>query len=272
MPSTVFITGASSGIGKAAARLFQHHGWQVAATMRKPENENQLGALPGVKLYALDVQEADSIAAARDAALADFGSVEALVNNAGYAAQGVFEAANDAEIRRQFDTNVFGLMEVSRAFLPHFRQQQSGTLINLSSVGGRFSMPILSLYHATKFAVEGFSESLRFELAPFNIRVKLIEPGPIKTDFYSRSMAVLAKDGLSAYDEYQSRVRQAMNEAGQGADGPEKVARVIYRAATDGKKKLRYPAAGNAPLYLFLKKVMPDSWFVAYVRSRLEKG
>jgi NADP-dependent 3-hydroxy acid dehydrogenase YdfG len=270
MSKTVLITGASTGIGKATAQLFQQQGWNVVATMRSPEKSSELSDLPNVLCLPLDVTKADTIQAAIDRAIAEFGTIDVLVNNAGYALIGAFEACDMADIRGQFETNVFGLMEVTRAILPHFRLRQQGILVNVASIGGRVAFPIYSPYHATKWAVDGFSESLQYELRQFNIKVKIIEPGAIKTDFYSRSISVAKKAGLTVYDDYIQNVLPKMNRAGENGSPPEITAQAIYKAATDGSWKLRYPAGGNASLILGLRKLLPDAWFTALMRRGIE--
>jgi NADP-dependent 3-hydroxy acid dehydrogenase YdfG len=270
MSKTVFITGASTGIGRSTAHLFQQQGWNVVATMRTPEKSPELSQLSNVLCLPLDVTQVDSIHAAIDRAISEFGAIDVIVNNAGYALIGAFEACEMADIRGQFETNVFGLMEVTRAILPHFRQRQQGIVINIASIGGRSTFPIYSPYHATKWAVEGFSESLQYELRQFNIKVKIIEPGAIKTDFYSRSINVAKKAGLTAYDDYLSRTLPKMNEAGANGSPPEVTAQAIYKAATDGTWKLRYPAGGNASFILGLRKLLPDAWFIGLMRKGIE--
>ena len=267
MAKTVLVTGASSGIGYETVKVFQRNGWNVAATMRSPEKSTDLANLLNVRCLRLDVTDATSIQTAIDSALQEFGTIDALVNNAGYALIGAFEACSQDQIERQFATNVFGLMQVTRAVLPHFRQQQSGVIVNVASIGGRTAFPIYSPYHATKWAVEGFSESLQYELEPFNIRVKIIEPGPIRTDFYTRSLDVAKQPGLTAYDNFVKTVLPNLNKAGENGSLPSVTAEVIYRAATDGSNKLRYPAGGNAGAILLLRKLLPDSWFSGFVRS-----
>ena len=262
---TVFITGASSGIGAAAARLFADRGWNVAATLRSPEKAPDLGPTDRVATFRLDVTDATSIREAVAATLDRFGSVDAVVNNAGFAVVGPFEAATPEEVRRQFDTNVFGLMDVTRAWLPHLRDRGRGTIVNVASVGGRVAFPLYSLYHATKWAVEGFTESLQYELAPIGIRVKIVEPGPIKTDFYGPSADVVSKPRLTAYDAFVARVLPAINKAGMSGASPELVARVIFRAATDGSARLRYTA--NSWSILAARRLLPDRLFSAMVRS-----
>lgn len=267
MTQTVFITGASSGIGLATAKLFQQQGWNVVATMRSPDKATELGSLERVICLPLDVTQPESIEQAIATTLSHFQRIDVLVNNAGYGLLGPFEATSPEQIQRQFDTNVFGLMNVTRAVLPHWRDRQSGLLINVSSIGGRLAFPLYSLYHSTKWAVEGFSESLRYELAPFNIRVKLIEPGPIKTDFYDRSAEVAHKPGLTAYDTFVEKALPSLRRSGEQGSPPEVTAQVIYRAATDGSDRLRYPAGGNAE-GLLLSRLLPDGlrqWLVRRV-------
>jgi NAD(P)-dependent dehydrogenase (short-subunit alcohol dehydrogenase family) len=272
MKKTVLITGTSSGIGRAAVIYFSKQGWNVAATMRTPAKETELQQLPNVKLYALDVTDENSIAQAIQAAIADFGGIDALVNNAGYGAIGIFEAATPQQIQRQFDTNVFGVMNVTRAVLPHFRAKKNGTIINVTSMGGLITFPIYSVYHGTKWAVEGWAEALAYELRPFNIKVKNVEPGAIKTDFYDRSQDLFKKEGLTAYDAYQQVAFINSQAAGANAPGPEVVAKTIFRAASSTGFKLRYPAGMQAKAILILRRTVPLSWFRGIVRAIVEKG
>ena len=266
---TLFITGASSGIGKATAQLFQAKGWNVAIAVRQPESVADLAALPHVKVYQLDVTNTSSIDPAVEAAIRDFGGIDVLANNAGYAAVGPFEAASDEQLRKQFETNVFGLMNVSRAILPHFRSRRAGTIINLSSVGGQITFPLYSLYHSTKFAVEGFSESLAYELRPFGIKLRLIEPGAIKTDFYTRSMDIAKKAGLTDYDAWSATVLASMDKTVARAPGPEVVAAKIWQAANHHGGKLRW-LVGRESMFVLLKRWIPNAWFFGLVRANLK--
>ncbi|MDX1976450.1 MAG: SDR family oxidoreductase [Pseudanabaenaceae cyanobacterium bins.68] len=266
MLPTILITGASSGIGKATAKYFLDQGWQVVATMRNPDLAGSTDRLLNLRL---DVCDPDSIQLALEQAIAHFGKIDVVVNNAGYGAVGVFEAATPAQVQQQFDTNVFGLMNVTRAVLPYFRQWAGGKLINISSVGGRVTFPIYSLYHSTKWAVEGFSESLQYELQPFNIQVKLIEPGAIKTDFYQRSQTVFNRSDLVAYDRYQERVLAKIQQLENSAPAPLVVAKVIYQAALDPSDRLRYSVGGGVPLLLLLRRLLPQTWFSKFIRGRL---
>jgi NAD(P)-dependent dehydrogenase (short-subunit alcohol dehydrogenase family) len=263
---TVLITGTSSGIGRAAVHHFSAKGYNVAATMRRPEAETALGALANTKLYALDVTDNDSIERAMDAASKDFGAIDVLVNNAGYGVDGVFEAMTDETIAKQFETNVFGLMKTTRAAIPRMRAQGGGAIVQVASMGGRLAFPLFSIYHGTKWAVEGFSESLQYELAPFNIRVKLVEPGAIKTDFYGRSRVFVGGDRA----EYQSIVQKAekvsQGPAQTGAPA-ELVATTIERAARHTGRRMRFAVGAPAPMLLALRRLLPDSLFFAIVRA-----
>ncbi len=281
MDKTVLITGASTGIGYATAVLFQQRGWNVVATMRNPERRNperrnpdhnpDLTTLDRVLCLRLDVTDADSIQVAVAAAQQQFGAIDVLVNNAGYAVMGPFEAVSPAQIEQQFATNVFGLMAMTRAVLPQFRERRQGTIVNIASMGGRMAFPLYSLYHATKWAVDGFSDSLQYELAGFNIRVKVVEPGAIKTDFYTRSADWARREDLPDYDALVALVRPNMAKAGATGAPPAQVAEIIYRAATDGRDRLRYPGGGNAGFLLLLRKLLPDRAFSWIVRRAVMK-
>ena len=261
---TVFLTGASSGIGKAAARLFAAEGWQVAASMRHPERETELGELPNVRLFRCDVTDFASIEQAVTDAISAFGRIDALVNNAGYDAVGPLEGASEGQIRSQIETNLVGTILVTKAMLPHLRENGGGTVINLSSVAGRLTMPLQSLYHATKWGVEGFSESLQYELKPFGIRVRLIEPGLIKTDFYNRSITRMDTTAPVPYRAFAGRLIKTLVLYGQYGSDPAGVAEAILRAANDRGMRLRYPV-GKGSGVLWLIRLMPSRLFRALV-------
>lgn len=259
MEKVVLITGASSGIGRETAKLFQSKNWKVAATMRSPEKAEDLQRIVDLETFTLDVTDPPSIKNAIEGTLEKFGRIDAVVNNAGYGLLGPFEAATHEQIERQFNTNVFGLMNVCREIIPYFRKEKRGVIVNLSSLGGRIAFPFSSLYNATKWAVEGFSESLQYELEPFNIRVKLIEPGPIKTDFYSRSQVIAKKDDLTIYDHRLEPFLEFMDRGGNNAPDGSAVAQVIYDAVTDENRKLRYPI--NTKGLLFVRSILPHALF-----------
>lgn len=266
---TVFITGASSGIGKETAKLFSMKGWNVIATMRNPQAEKELISLHNVKILPCDVTDLDSIVSAINEGIKFFGSIDVLVNNAGYYVLGPFEAATHEQIKLQIDTNLIGLMNVTGQMLPHFRKQKSGTIINISSIAGVITVPLQTLYHATKWGVEGFSESLQYELRPLNIGVKIIEPGVIKTDFYGRSMTMTQDNKLSEYDDYSRKVLANILKNGNNGSAPEDVAKTVLKAATDGSKKLRYPT-GNSKEMVTLRRLLPQKIFAALVKGSME--
>lgn len=266
---SIVITGSSSGIGKATAKHFAAQGWKVAATMRKPENETDLSQLENVSLYALDVTEDASIAKATEQIIADFGTVDVVLNNAGYGLMGPFEAASPEQIKRQFDTNVFGLMNVTGAFLPHFRANKAGLFMNVSSIGGLITFPLISLYHSTKWAVEGFSESLSYELDALGIQVKIIEPGGVATDFGGRSMDMAMKDHLTDYGPLVAKFQEAMGNSGLAASTAEFLAEGIYKAATDGKAQLRYLIGPDAEQTYAARQTLGDDGFIAEMKARM---
>lgn len=267
---TVFITGASTGIGKETAKLFQSNGWNVIATMRNPEVCEELSELKNVAVLQCDVTDQNSIKQAVLKGLDVFKHIDVLVNNAGYYLLGPLEAATHEQIKQQIDTNLLGLINVTKEMMPYFRKQRAGTIINLSSVAGIISVPLQSLYHATKWGVEGFSESLQFELRPFNIRVKIIEPGVIKTDFYGRSMTLAQDCTLSEYEQYTKKVIPNITNNDETASSASGVAKTIYKAATDSSTKLRYPT-GYAKELAMVRKLLPYKIYAPLVRGTMEK-
>lgn len=271
--NTIVITGSSSGIGKATAKYFAQQGWKVAATMRQPDNETELTEIENISIYQLDVTSQESIDAATEAIINDMGTVDVVLNNAGYGLAGPFEATNREKIKRQFDTNVFGLMEVTRAFLPHFRANKAGLFMNVSSIGGRITYPLISLYHATKWAVEGFSESLAYELGELGIQVKLIEPGGVATDFGGRSMDIAMPTNPEAYaGDYNKmlvKFQAAMSAPRTGGSTAEQMAEWIFEAATDGKKQLRYLLGEDANQTYAMREQAGDDAFIAGMRERM---
>ena len=269
MEKVVLITGASTGIGNETAKLFQSKNWKVAATMRAPEKAEDLQRIADLECIRLDVTDPDSVREGIQAALDKFGRIDAIVNNAGFAVVGPFEAASDEQIEREFQTNVFGVMFMCREILPIFREQKRGVIVNVASMGGRITFPLYSVYHATKWAVEGFSEALQYEVREFNIKIKIIEPGPIKTDFYRRSLSVAKKEGLSAYDNFVARAMPNLERAGQTAPDGRIVAEAIYEAATDDSWKMRYPV--NSRAILTARRLLPDSIFLPIVRRAVVK-
>jgi NAD(P)-dependent dehydrogenase (short-subunit alcohol dehydrogenase family) len=253
MNKTVVITGAASGIGAATAKYFWQQGWNVVATMRNPERADLGIADPRLVYLRLDVTDPDSIDSAITETLTKFGQIDVVVNNAGYAQMGPIEGITRAQLDRQFETNVFGVVTTMQAVLPIMRQQGGGTIVNVASIGGRIGFPMTAAYHGTKWAIEGISEAMRYELEPFGIRIKIIEPGGIKTNFIERGATWATHPD---YAEPIDRVRQFMLRINDSLPGAEGVAKAIYRAATDRSPRLRYAPHGK--MWLWLHALLPD--------------
>ncbi len=270
MRKTILITGASSGIGKATAIHFQQQGWNVIATMRRPEDETELKTLENVQLEKLDVLDLESIDQAILSGLSRFGKIDALLNNAGYGAYGPLESFPRENIVKQFNTNVIGLIDVTKAIIPHFRANREGIIVNISSIGGQMTFALGSLYHGTKFAVEGISESLHYEMKEIGVKVKIVEPGFIATDFGGRSFDFQAGD----IEEYRPIINALMKQwqnPNNTVSSPSLVAEVIYEAVTDGTNQLRYRAGDNANYLLSSRKKMTDEEFFEMMNKQLLK-
>jgi NAD(P)-dependent dehydrogenase (short-subunit alcohol dehydrogenase family) len=254
---TVLITGVSSGIGRATARLFAEEGWTVYATARE---ESDLDGLD-CRTDTLDVTSGEDIDRVTDRVVEETGRIDCLVNNAGYGQYGPLEDIPTDELHRQFDANVYGPHRLVRATLPHMRDREEGTIVNVSSVAGRISSPGSGAYSASKFALEAMSDALRGEVAAFGIDVVLIEPGPVETDFRGRVTDEL-DDGLERRPDYEW-VYDIIEDAGLLAGGaplavePEAVASVIHDAASVTDPDPRYPV-GRAAKYALYARFLPD--------------
>ena len=263
MDKTAFVTGASAGIGEATARALLAAGYRVFAGARRLDRMAGLAAA-GATLLKLDLTDDASIVAAVNTIKNAAGRIDVLVNNAGYGSYGALEDVPLDEARRQFDVNVFGLARLCQLVLPIMRAQKSGKIDNVTSIGGKIWEPLGAWYHATKFAVEGLSDCLRVEAAPFGVDVIVIEPGAIRTEW-----AGIARDGLlqmsggSAYAELAKRHARMLATADTSslASPPEVVARTIVRAVTARRPKTRYATGGGARTILFLRKILPDRMF-----------
>ncbi|KQS76389.1 SDR family oxidoreductase [Rhizobium sp. Leaf383] len=271
MTKTVLITGCSSGFGEAAAAYFADRGWNVIATMRNPSPP--LNDRLNVFVTRLDVQDPASIKAAVAEGVARFGRLDVVVNNAGYGLSGIFEGTPREKVRDQFEVNVFGVMDVIRETLPYFRKNRSGLYVNVSSGAGIFALPMISLYNASKFALEGFSESLSYELAALGIGVKIVEPGGVlETKFGNRSGAEFAT--TSTPSDYDGFVRGAgavfdgLRRSG-GKSTSQQVAEVIYRAATDGSNRLRYVATDDIKPYIDKRHGSSEEDYMKFMRDNL---
>lgn len=266
MTKTIVITGASSGIGKATAQHFIDKGWNVAATMRKPEDGKEFEKYDNAIVCELDVTKDETIQNAINQTVEKFGTVDVLLNNAGYGAGGPLEATSMDKARRQFDVNVFGLLATTQAVIPIMRKQRSGTIVNISSIGGRVTLPMFSLYHGTKWAVEGITESLQYELEPFGIKLKIVEPGAIATDFAGRSLDFNNDESLTDYQGMIGNLFKAFEVSGANASSASKVAEVIDEAIHGDK--LRYLAGEDAEQMMAARNTMDDQAYKELVKQR----
>jgi NAD(P)-dependent dehydrogenase (short-subunit alcohol dehydrogenase family) len=266
MAKTIFITGTSSGIGRDTALYFAARGWNVAATMRDPLKADPVLKHPQTSLFALDVTNADSIARAITETLNRYKKIDVLLNNAGYGLFGPIEAIGSQQIQQQFATNLFGLIGVTQQIIPVMRDAGEGLIINVSSIIGRMALPYASSYIATKFAVEGLSESIRYELEPFNIRVKIVEPGSINTEFGKGSKQTAVS---GPYRASMTKFLAVFTKSNSAGAKPDEVAKVIYRAANDPSNRLRY-LAKPGPFYR-MNRILPDAvWRRLLVKAMVQ--
>ncbi len=267
---TILITGASSGIGEATAKHFHARGWNIVATMRSPDSAGYLADLGNVHVARLDVTDPVSIAEAVAAGIDRFGQIDVLLNNAGYGAYGALEAFSMERIRRQFDTNVIGLMEVTKAVLPHMRANRAGTIINISSIGGQITFPLGTLYHGTKFAVEGLSEALHYELESLGIHVRIVEPGMIKTNFGGSSFDFAMDEDLADYAPMAEAMGRVFGKLACNPSAPETVAEVVWDAANEIGHRLRYRAGADAGELLDNRKAQDDATFIGGIKELMK--
>ncbi|GAB4131984.1 MAG: oxidoreductase [Thermogutta sp.] len=261
MARIAWVTGASSGIGRAIALHLSQAGYRVFASARRGEKLEKLRSNDIVPL-PLDVGDARAVADAAGQIADAAGKLDVLVNNAGFGLYGTIEGASDEDVRRQFEVNVFGLGRVTRAALPLLRRGELPTVVNVSSVVGKLALPFAGWYSATKHAVEAISDALRLETAPLGIRVVVIEPGAIKTDFDATALALLdAAQDPSDYHPARRGFREAVVEAYRTAPGPEIVARTVLRAVQSKRPRRRYATPGSAKAFTVARRLLPDSAF-----------
>ncbi|MFA6433395.1 MAG: oxidoreductase [Elusimicrobiales bacterium] len=270
MNNIVLITGASSGIGKATAKLLLSHGCKVYTGARRVENLKELEYL-GAGIMPLDVTDERSLKSAVDAVLETEGRLDVLINNAGYGAHGAIEDVPMSEARRQFEVNLFGLARLTQLALPIMRKQGSGKIINISSIAGKIVLPLGGWYHASKYALEAYSDALRAEVFRFGIKVVLIEPGAIKTEWDTVAMANLSKySGSGPYAELTEKLTGKFRAGYRaGAPGPEVVARAVLKALSSGRPAARYAVPFQARLILFMKRFVPDRVLDLAIRSMI---
>ncbi|AZO78146.1 MULTISPECIES: SDR family oxidoreductase [unclassified Bosea (in: a-proteobacteria)] len=268
MIKTVLITGTSSGYGKATAELFLRRGWNVLATMRRPESASFEVSSGRLKVLPLDVTDQSSIDAAIAEGVATFGAIDALVNNAGIGMASVVEATPDATIREVFETNTFGVFATCRAIIPQMRKQGGGHVVNLTSSTTIGVMPLVAIYAASKCAVEGFTESLSYELEGFGIKARLVEPGYAPTTSFTAN-GTPRMQGLIPPD-YSSFAQSCF---GKMASYPtpycteEEVAEAVFAAATDDGRKIRYPAGADTKLLAELRWSTSEDHYLQKMRE-----
>jgi NAD(P)-dependent dehydrogenase (short-subunit alcohol dehydrogenase family) len=282
MPETSFepilITGCSTGIGRATAQRLARAGRTVYATARRSASIADLES-DGCRLLELDVCDEQSMRDAVQAIEAEHGAVGSLVNNAGYSQSGAIETVPMELVRRQFETNVFGLLRISQLVLPGMRRQRWGRIVNIGSMGGRLTFPGGGAYHATKYAVEALSDALRFEVAGFGVGVVLIEPGLIRTNFGATAVGSMGSlpESAGPYSEFSAAVAKTTTGAYAGlmgrvlGAGPAAVARVVERAASAHRPRARYVVTAGARVMIGLHAVLPDRAFDAVLARQFPR-
>jgi len=270
MKKVVLITGVSSGIGKETARLLIQKGYTVYGVARRIEKMEELKA-DGIHLLQMDVTLDDSMTAGINEIISKEGRIDALINNAGYGSFGAVEDVPLSEARRQMEVNVFGMARLIQLTLPYMRKERSGKIINISSIAGKIGQPHGAWYHASKFAVEGFSDCLRMELNQFGIDVVLVEPGPIITEWNRIAREhLLAVSGDTVYQGMAKRHFKMMERADRLGSQPLVIARVIVRAMDAKRPRTRYAAGGGAKMILFLHRLLSDRMFDRIMRMTMK--
>lgn len=251
MDKTIFITGASSGLGKTTAKLFAANGWTVIATMRNPEKETELTELPNIHLLKLDINNTTQITQVASEA-EKISSVDVLFNNAAYGLMGAFEGTTDEQLTRQINTNLLGTILVTKSFLPYFRSRKSGTIITVTSSTANIPYPFVAVYAATKSALETWTEGMSYELYEFGINIKTIVPAYMQTNFGNNAQMVSHQNYQEVFNQYITAMKADSNAK---KDTPETISNVVFQAATDNKKQLHYTAGNLSTIeYEWLRK------------------
>ncbi len=260
MKKTVLITGCNNGIGRVTAKYFHAKGWNVAATVRENSSQDdELNALDGMLVAQLDVTKEETIQSAIKQTVERFGRIDVLINNAGCGVYGILEAIPESDIRKQFDVNVIGTLMVTQNVLPHMRKQKEGVILNVSSMAGKVTFPLGTLYHGSKFAMEGMSEAMSYELESIGIKVKLVEPGMVNTNFASRAAGFLNFDRIpQEYLPFVGRCMPAMQKLSANHCEPITVTETIYQAATDRSNQMRYIVGEDAEQLISTRMEMND--------------
>jgi NAD(P)-dependent dehydrogenase (short-subunit alcohol dehydrogenase family) len=268
MPQTILITGTSSGYGKATAQLFLERGWNVVATMRRPDPATFPSAAGRLKLLPLDVTDRDSIESAIGDGIAAFGAIDVLVNNAGIGLAGAVEATPDKTVRELFETNTFGVFATCRAVIPQMRRQGRGVIVNVTSSAGIAPMPLVAVYAGSKCAVEGFTESLSYELDPFGIRARLVEPGYAPTTSFTansgdRMHGLIPADYSTFAQSYFAKMANYPTPYCTEAE----VAAAVFAAATEEGRRIRYPAGPDTKLLAELRWTTSEDHYLERMRE-----
>lgn len=274
MQKIALVTGASAGIGEATVKRLIQDGWKVFAAARRLDRMEPLRRL-GAELLHLDLTDDASIVAALETVRAAAGRLDLLVNNAGYGSYGALEDVPMDEARRQIEVNLIGLARLCQLATPLMRAQRSGTIVNVTSIGGKAGEPFGAWYHASKFAVEGLSDCLRMELRPFGIRVIIIEPGAIRTEWQGiAGQSLVERSGKSAYAPWALKHAALLGsvEGSSLVSPPEVVANTIAKAAAARRPRIRYATGGGAPIFLFLVRWLPDRWLDALMWRMSQSG
>ncbi|QRV02886.1 SDR family NAD(P)-dependent oxidoreductase [Arcanobacterium phocisimile] len=264
----VLVTGASSGFGEVAVEKLLSRGYVVYAAARRVERMAKLEEL-GAKLLKMDVTSQDDVTAGIKTIIDNEGSIYGLVNNAGYGGFGMLESVSLSEAQRQFDVNVFGLVRVTKEVLPYMRAAGDGRIVNVASVVGKVALPMGGWYSSSKHAVEALSDSLRNEVRDFGIRVSIIEPGPVQTEFLERALEVV--DSVDHHADYMSKVeafKTSFSRGYESADGPELTANAIVHAISGDKPKIRYAVSGAKPV-LLAKAILPTVVFDHFIKRAM---
>jgi short-subunit dehydrogenase len=261
---TVLITGVSSGIGRATARLLAERSYSVFGGSRNPSSA---GTVPGVEVLPLDVCSDESVRECIDTLLAKAARLDILVNNAGYALRGALEETTIQQAKAQFETNLFGVSRMVKGVLPIMRRQGTGQIVNVSSAAGICPLPFVGFYSASKFALEGYTEALRHEAMPFKIKVSLVEPGAVKTQFWENQQE--ASDRVSDYDPWRQRLTEMRQQFHQKAIEPIAVAQTILKILESESPKLRYTVGNDAARIVRMRRLMPAGMFEKGMRRNL---
>ncbi|HEU5141127.1 MAG TPA: SDR family oxidoreductase [Bacillales bacterium] len=274
--SVAFVTGSSSGFGLLICVALAEAGYYVVASMRNLRKKERLmevvserDVVDHIECVELDVTKSNEVDAVIASVTERLGPIAVLVNNAGFAAGGFSEEVPMGKWREQFETNFFGLVAVTKAVVPFMRESQSGMIINMSSIGGRSALPGLGPYQASKFAVEGFSETLRLEMVPYGVKVVLVEPGSFKTDIWGKGVEDVSLSADSPYQAKTERLMKIVKRIAETADDPNEVAHLVARIAQMENPKLRYPIGKGVKASLKMRDLLPWNWVERAITKRM---